>query len=283
MVSGGNGFYIDNALAKLNQKVKPASIGKCATHVRLRLEAGGINATGHPVSAKDYGPLLIKRGFRIVNDSNYKSIRGDIAVMKGFTGIKKDHPHGHIQMYSGSAWISDFKQNYFWPGPEYCTFQPEYKIYRYLKTMKTKMVIPFVIATLMLFNNSIKAQIKPANLSRANEQVKGMLKDFYTDYITAIATSEDYEEKLHALTNKYCTKRLMAKIAKDYKEGLDYDPFIKAQDSDTTCLKTLSVKKEPQKANTYTVSYIESYDKKKVQIHLLVIIQNNDHKIDAVW
>ena len=38
--------------AKLSQR-------KCATYVRRALEAGGARTVGHPVDAKDYGPVLL--------------------------------------------------------------------------------------------------------------------------------------------------------------------------------------------------------------------------------
>ena len=47
--------------------------------------------------------------------------------MQGFTSS----PAGHMQMFDGSVWISDFKQNGFWAGPGYRTHKPAFKIYRH--------------------------------------------------------------------------------------------------------------------------------------------------------
>src|SRR2546423_244064 len=79
------------------------------------MEAGGltISRVGSG-SAKDYGPRLTRAGFvaRVGVDPPYQ--KGDIAVIDGFTksagdGIKKDHVDGHLAMYDGTQWISDFK------------------------------------------------------------------------------------------------------------------------------------------------------------------------------
>lgn len=41
------------------------------------------------------------------------------------------HPHGHMAMYDGAYWISDFVQYYgFYPGNAYRTAKPPYQIYR---------------------------------------------------------------------------------------------------------------------------------------------------------
>jgi hypothetical protein len=54
--------------------------------------------------------------------NNYK--KGDIAV---FYAIGK-HTSGHVQIYNGSKWISDFKQNKFYPYAD--GSEPDYTVYR---------------------------------------------------------------------------------------------------------------------------------------------------------
>ncbi|NOU62284.1 RHS repeat-associated core domain-containing protein [Marinifilum caeruleilacunae] len=104
--------------------------GKCAKAVRLAITAGGINTSNRPVSAKDYGSYLVKWGFTEVSIKNYTPLSGDIRVIQNYTGGSK---HGHINMYNGSQWVSDFKENGFWPGPGYRKNKPSYKIYRWVK------------------------------------------------------------------------------------------------------------------------------------------------------
>lgn len=126
----GSGFDIPRAVAKANANARDCTSGKCALYVREALEAGGINTSDRPENTKDaknYGPYLIQKGFGVASPNGYKPKAGDIIVFDGFSG----HPHGHIEMYNGHQWISDFKQNYLTPGPSYRSPPDPYVIYRY--------------------------------------------------------------------------------------------------------------------------------------------------------
>src|ERR1035437_4834904 len=104
----------------------PFGAGVCATHVRKALEAGGLNTTGHPASAKDWGPTLPRNGFVALISGNAMPQLGDVVVMQS-TSASKD---GHIAYYDGENWISDFIQQELWPGPSFRSEKPSYKIYR---------------------------------------------------------------------------------------------------------------------------------------------------------
>lgn len=96
---------------------------KCAKWVRSAIDVGfGTNpngnnsytgAHGRPEWAYSYSTFLPKIGFKKVasmtsNEANsYTPQKGDIAVYK--MGTKSDYP-GHICMWTGSKWCSDFKQ-----------------------------------------------------------------------------------------------------------------------------------------------------------------------------
>jgi RHS repeat-associated protein len=125
------GLNVDLAVTTLDKNAKSKPIGYCAKYVRLALEGGGMNTDGRPGSAKDYDKFLTKKGFYRVSSTNYEPIKGDIVVMKSFTYDGKSHPHGHIQMYNGTQWVSDFKQKDFWPGSGYRSYKPDYKIFRW--------------------------------------------------------------------------------------------------------------------------------------------------------
>ena len=122
-------YDINKATETLNEQAEPNSIGKCAKYVRQAIEAGGLSTIGRPVSAKDYKGFLPTLGFSQIATTNYT--KGDIAVFEAFQGAKKYHEHGHIQMYNGTQWVSDFKQNGFWAGPDYRTYEPAYTIFRW--------------------------------------------------------------------------------------------------------------------------------------------------------
>ena len=104
----------------------PFGNGKCATHVRKALEAGGLNTTGHPASAKDWGSVLTRNGFVALLDANATPQLGDVIVIQGTTSSK----NGHMEYYDGQNWISDFIQEQLWPGPAYRAEKPSYTIYR---------------------------------------------------------------------------------------------------------------------------------------------------------
>lgn len=119
-------WSVDTAVKKLQDQASGSSTGMCAKFVRIAIEAGGVTLTRHN-SAKDYGPSLTSVGFTELNFCPATYQKGDVAVIQSIPG----HPHGHMQMYDGGQWISDFKQTDFWPGSAYRTKQPDYEIYRY--------------------------------------------------------------------------------------------------------------------------------------------------------
>ena len=100
------------------------SQGKCAAYCRRAFEVGGVDTKGHPVDAKDYGPLLLWNDASVVPQSGYKPERGDVVVFKGSAA----HPSGHIAIYDGKQWVSDFKQNHMSP---YGAGAPPATIYRF--------------------------------------------------------------------------------------------------------------------------------------------------------
>jgi hypothetical protein len=99
------------------------STQRCAASTREAIEAGGVSLARQR-SAKDYGSSLLAAGFREVSTSLY--LKGDVVVIEGFDV----HPDGHMAMYDGSKWVSDFVQSGLYPGPVYRERKPGYKVYR---------------------------------------------------------------------------------------------------------------------------------------------------------
>ena len=83
------------------------SLGKCARYVANALQAAGYKFNRQP-SAYMYhtNGILTKMGFTCIGSANARPQAGDICVINRFQG----HPHGHICMYNGRQWISDFRQ-----------------------------------------------------------------------------------------------------------------------------------------------------------------------------
>ena len=80
------------------------STGWCARNVRAALEAGGLDTTGRPGYGGAYGPWLEQHGWKKVTDGSI--LPGDVEVIAP-TG---NHRYGHIQMWGGDTYYSDFKQ-----------------------------------------------------------------------------------------------------------------------------------------------------------------------------
>ena len=115
---------IDAAVKHLEDNSSANSKGLCAKYVANALEAGGFKFQRQG-SAYMYhtNGILTKMGYNeISKPSSFK--KGDITV----TEKNKYHEHGHIAMYSGSQWISDFRQKSEFV---YSSHQPPVHYYRY--------------------------------------------------------------------------------------------------------------------------------------------------------
>ena len=116
------------AVEFLRKNAAGHSLGRCAHYVREAIEAGGVTLLRHG-SAKDYGQSLTRVGFAAVaSDRTYVHQAGDVAIVQPIEG----HPHGHMAMFDGVHWISDFVQWHgVYPGHSYREAKPAYQIYRY--------------------------------------------------------------------------------------------------------------------------------------------------------
>lgn len=120
-------YSIDAAAAFLDAHAHEQSQGQCAAYVRRAIQAGGIVIDPHPYSAKDYGPFLTGNGFLPVPANGYVPVKGDVVVIQNYDG---GDSNGHIAMYDGSLWVSDFKQRDIWAGPGYRKAKPALQVYR---------------------------------------------------------------------------------------------------------------------------------------------------------
>lgn len=85
-----------------------------------------VSRWGIPYHAKDYGPMLRSAGFTAIG--TYEMPReGDVIIIQPYAG---GNPSGHMAIYDGAEWYSDFKQRDMWAGPGYRAARPSYTIYR---------------------------------------------------------------------------------------------------------------------------------------------------------
>lgn len=87
------------------------SIGRCALYVRRALQAAGYEFTPQPSAYQYANGTLAGAGFVKISNDNYQPQVGDVVV---FNRTSKN-PHGHIQIYDGNQWVSDFRQPNFSP------------------------------------------------------------------------------------------------------------------------------------------------------------------------
>lgn len=110
--------------------------GKCGAHVSETLRSMGLNFYSPEVLhngkyvhyAEDFGPALIKVGFMEI-DKRYDREIGDIRV---FPHTSAAHPAGHVDMWNGKHWVSDFIEINEYPGKMYLDEynSGNYKVYR---------------------------------------------------------------------------------------------------------------------------------------------------------
>ena len=96
------------AAAYARKKALSDSAGYCAKYVRLALQqGGGYKFTGWPVAAADYANGMMSLMGMVQIDHNAPRQVGDVIVVNK----SARHPYGHIQIFDGRNWISDFIQN----------------------------------------------------------------------------------------------------------------------------------------------------------------------------
>lgn len=130
---GTSGVDIDAAATYLDAHVSAAKwgTGNCASYVENAINASGGRLTG-VLYAKDFGPQLIAAGYIAVPVSqNYSSDpkqwkKGDVVVIQPYP----PNVAGHMTMFDGKQWASDFIQNDMWGGPAARRVKPSYAVFR---------------------------------------------------------------------------------------------------------------------------------------------------------
>jgi hypothetical protein len=162
-----------------------------------------------------------------------------------------------------------------------------------MKDMK-KALIFFSTSVIILSSSSCFAA---SENDSTEKQTLQMLKEFYTAYHTewiATKTTKRFDiliKKIDSLERKYCSLSLRNKLKQEFKKGgLDNDLLTNNEGSDNKSLKTLTVIKDTTRINSYIVSYVydtlsPSYKPitKEVVLHIKVIKEKGEFKIDSVW
>jgi hypothetical protein len=77
------------------------------------------------IPAYAYNKTLPQMGFEEIPLKGYKPKKGDISVVPS----NSKHPFGHIAVYNGKQWVSDFKQHHILPSRAYKA-NGKYQIFR---------------------------------------------------------------------------------------------------------------------------------------------------------
>ena len=95
------------AAAQASRVALSRSSGYCARYVRKALQTAGYEFTPNP-SAYQYASrgTLSSAGFSKISNNMQPQV-GDVVVYDR----SSKHPHGHIQIFDGADWVSDFRQN----------------------------------------------------------------------------------------------------------------------------------------------------------------------------
>ena len=106
------------------EKAEKKSVGMCALYVRKAIIAGGIPlyVGGDAWSYKYTLPIL---NFHQVGKKSEREV-GDIVVFQPIGGRK----YGHIAIWNGTQWVSDFRQRNLIVHSDYLDDGCEYAIYR---------------------------------------------------------------------------------------------------------------------------------------------------------
>jgi hypothetical protein len=117
-------FNINKSTVYITEHSEKKSKCCCAWYVMRALQEGGCYIGIYPAWMYKY--ILPMYNFDSISIKNYKAKKGDIIVIEN----SKEHFWGHIAMFNGNQWISDFKQKNMNPYKK----NYNYKIYRYNKT-----------------------------------------------------------------------------------------------------------------------------------------------------
>src|SRR5471032_2019091 len=113
------------AVSYIRSHANSSSQNNCVRYTRDAIAAGGLNLV-YTLQARNYGGPLINAGFVEISPSS-ALIAGDIAIIQPCAG---GNSAGHMAMYDGTAWFSDFRQRSIYPSDAYQSAKPAYKIYR---------------------------------------------------------------------------------------------------------------------------------------------------------
>ena len=103
----------DKVADYVTSNAAPRSRTMCAWYCMRALQSGGCPVGIVPAYA--YSKILPQMGFQEVSMSGYRPQKGDVCVLP----TNNHSSFGHIAIYNGVQWVSDFKQKDIYPSRAY--------------------------------------------------------------------------------------------------------------------------------------------------------------------
>ncbi|SDB93992.1 hypothetical protein [Acinetobacter boissieri] len=116
-------FDLSKFTNRLKQISARVSSARCARSIRTALENAGAQIGQHPVAASDWGQTLEKIGYKKIDPAFDQPVEGDIYIIQR----TRRHTYGHIAGYTGTQWVSDYKQ------PSYDVYHDPEATYAYYR------------------------------------------------------------------------------------------------------------------------------------------------------
>jgi hypothetical protein len=228
------GYDPIKAAEYLRKHYEKKSVGLCAMYVRIAMEHGGADTTGRPTSARYYAPTLKKIGYEKMDPIPKEYEIGDIMVFD--PPYPEKSIHGHIQMWDGEKWGSDFRQmtKDFWPGSGYRNVKPKHEFFRYFMFF-------------VLFAFSLTGCLANA---KSPDDAQKLLEVLYESTVLLEKPLRYWNKEE---SSKYFSSEMVELLYKDYECGvqtgeichIDWDILCECQDQ----TKDISVAFEIKSAN----------------------------------
>lgn len=91
---------------KLVSMSRSTTAHRCAKYVRIALQSAGARFSDHPIAASDWGTTLTEIGYKQIRPEFDNPKEGDIYIINRTSR----HRYGHIAGFTGSQWVSDYRQ-----------------------------------------------------------------------------------------------------------------------------------------------------------------------------
>lgn len=142
-----------------------------------------------------------------------------------------------------------------------------------MATLNNRLRYIFVAVCILTCSNGFSQCDSQDEISR--------LYRFYEAYISEGGKSRSSKSAMDSILVEYCTKSLLRQMRTEWENGMDWDPFVKAQDFDLTWLESLQIKKGNE-FRSYRISFLDKPSGKWFRIEAEVLCENGIIRICTI-